>query len=103
MKNRTMIKGSCFQQELLFYCVSGGEKLYSALKRRTDKAPITGDEQGDVSGFEIGENKVMFEGGKIWTKVKGIKEEFCTIKEFADKPNMRFRGLMEYLKRLRGM
>ena len=77
--------------------------MYSELKRRTDKASIAGDEQGGVSGFEIGENKVMFESGKIWTIVNGIKNDFCTVQEFADKPNMRFRALMEYLRKLREM
>ena len=58
-----------------------------------------------MSGFEVGTdgNMVMFEGGKIWTKVNGVKAEYCTVKEFADKPNMKFRGLMEYLRKLRGM
>ena len=100
--NLFLLQNSSFVNEL-FLRSEEEYRLYSELKRRTDKASITRDEQGGVSGFEIGENKVMLEGGKIWTKVNDIKAEFCTVKEFADKPNMKFRGLMEYLRKLRGM
>lgn len=102
--NLFLLQNSSYVNEL-FLRSEEEYRLYSELKRRTDKASITRDERGGVSGFEIGsdENVVMFEGGKIWTKVKGIEKEFCTVNEFADKPNMKFRGLMEYLRKLRGM
>lgn len=102
--NVFLLQNSSFVNEL-FLRSEEEYRLYSELKRRTDKASIAGDEQGGVSGFEVGTdgNMVMFEGGKIWTKVNGVKAEYCTVKEFADKPNMKFRGLMEYLRKLRGM
>lgn len=102
--NLFLLQNSSFVNEL-FLRSEEEYRLYSELKRRTDKASITGDNRSGVSGFEIGAggNMVMFEGGKIWTKVNGVEEEFCTVKEFADKPNMKFRGLMEYLRKLRGM
>ena len=102
--NLFLLQNSSFVNEL-FLRSEEEYRLYSELKRRTDKASIAGDEHGGVSGFEVGAdgNMVMFEGGKIWTKVNGVEEEYCTVKEFADKPNMKFRGLMEYLRKLRGM
>ena len=100
--NLFLLQNSSYVNEL-FLRSEEEYRMYSELKRRTDKASIAGDEQGGVSGFEIGENKVMFESGKIWTIVNGIKNDFCTVQEFADKPNMRFRALMEYLRKLRGM
>ena len=102
--NLFLLQNSSFVNEL-FLRSEEEYRLYSELKRRTDKASIAGDEERGVSWFEIGTggNMVMFEGGKIWTKVNGVKAEYCSVKDFANKPNMRFRGLMEYLRKLRKM
>ena len=100
--NLFLLQNSSYVNEL-FLRSEEEYRMYLELKRRTDKASITGDAQGGVSGFEVGENKIKFEGGKIWMIVNGIENDFCTVQEFADKPNMRFRALMEYLRKLRGV
>ena len=70
-------------------------RFFHELKRRTDAAII--NEEETSSGFELGNNKVLFDEGNIILNVDGIEIERQTIRDFSKRPNAVFRLFMNKL------
>lgn len=98
--NLFLLQNSSYVNEL-FLRSEEEYRMYSELKRRMNKAVITRDAQGSVSGFEIGEKRVEFADGEIRMLVDEKIAGKCTIVEFSKKPNAMFRALMGYWEKMR--
>ena len=62
------------------------------LKRKTSDAALINDD--NVTGFEFGEYKVVFEDGEIKLLGHSGIVDHCKINDFVRRPNAQFRGLM---------
>ena len=97
--NLFLLQNSSYVNEL-FLRSEEEYRLYSELKRRTDKASFARDLQGGVSRIEIGEKRVEFMDGEIRMLVNEILVGKCTFVEFSNKPNMMFRRLLGYWEKM---
>lgn len=72
-------------------------RFYMELKRRTGK--VIENEQ-NVSGFELGNIKVLFDEGEIQVYKDGRAVGNCAVSEFSRHPSATFRRLQGYFKDL---
>ena len=70
-------------------------RFYTELKRRTGSAL---EDNETTSGFELGDIKVLFDGGQIQVYRAGKAVGRCSVTEFSRQPNSTFRRLQRYAK-----
>lgn len=73
-------------------------RFYMELRRRTGIVLESND--SDAGGFELGDIRVLFDGGKIQVYRKGHAAGSCSVEEFSRHPNATFRRLQRYAEEM---